>query len=233
MREDRAIELVEQKFNSLEEFGWAILTDFPEVVEGDYSLDALAKKLGLGRYMAELGTVLRGPTFRGLITRLVVAAEWTIYDEMQHVKSVKEDAINKEKGLTTRITAREHLAKLSGTPLSARTEQAIVPIQINFGMVSLAETKNDLEDGKTITVESQSSLAMAREGDLPPPGARRKYNSSRSARPDGGPLAPGAELDFTSDESPYSQREPFDPERETPEQPLDSRGDSKHNSDAA
>lgn len=199
MREDKAIALVEDKWGSLEEFGWDLLTECPEILAGDYDLMTVSQRLGVEP--GPLGRILRGSAFRSLMTRLVVANEYTIQDEIAHVKTIKLDATSAKKNTDTRIKARQHLAVLEGKPLQASGggNQGMV-LQINFGMPPAQPSVAG--DERTIDVEVHRP---ARAGDLPPPGARRR----RSEEPADGRTVNGVpmagELDFDSEESPYAK----------------------------
>lgn len=199
MREDKAVALVEEKWGSLEEFGWDLLTECPEVLAGDYDLMAVSQRLGIEA--GPLGRILRGSAFRSLMTRLVVANEYTIQDEITHVKTIKQDATSAKKNTDTRIKARQHLAVLEGKPLqgSGGGHQGMV-LQINFGMPPAQPSLAD--DERTIDVEVHQP---ARAGDLPPAGARRR----RAKEPEDGRTVNGVavagELDFDSEESPYEK----------------------------
>lgn len=199
MREDKALALVEQQFGSLEEFGWQLITEHPEVLDDDYDLIALSQKLGVDA--GPLGRILRGSAFRSLMTRLVVANEFTIRDEMEHVKTIKADALNPKRNTDTRIKARQHLAVLEGKPLNnSQTGNSGMVLQINFAQP--ASPPQVEGDERTIDVEVHRP---ARAGDLPPAGARRR----RAEEPTDGRsthgVTVGGELDFYSDEGQAAQ----------------------------
>jgi len=196
MRVDRAIEKVEDSFGSVEDFAWTLLTDFPEVVKGDYNLQTISGRLKLPPDV--VAKTLNSPAFRAVMSRLIVAREYSVFDEIKHVKTIKNDAISQSKNISTRIAAREHLARLEGRPLNRQEENVTVPIQINFGSLP-----GDVAGHPEITIEGQR-YEGAKAGQLPPEGARRKYTEKHSDKPLVRGISRGDELDFYSDESPYS-----------------------------
>jgi len=191
-----ALDKIEQKFGSVEDFAWVLLNEYPEVVDGKYNLQNLSQRLKIP--MEAVSRTLNSAHFRGLMTRLVVQSEYAISDEIKHVKTMKRDATNASKNVNTRIAAREHLARLEGRPLNRQDQEITVPIQINFGSLPL-----NLEGVPTIDVEGQG-FRMAKPGELPPEGARRRYIEKGTGQALVNGIARGDELDFYSDESPYA-----------------------------
>lgn len=191
-----ALDKIEMKFGSVEDFAWVLLNDYPEVVDGKYNLQVLSKKLKLP--MEAVNRTLNSQHFRSLMTRLVVQSEYAISDEIKHVRTMKKDATNASKNVNTRIAAREHLARLEGRPLNRQDQEITVPIQINFGSLPL-----NVEGVPTIDVQD-TGFRMAKPGELPPEGARRRYIDKDSGQKLVHGVSRGDELDFYSDESPYA-----------------------------
>ena len=201
MREDKALALVEQKWGSLEEFGWDLLTECPEVLDDDYDLLAVGQKLGIDA--APLGRILRGTAFRSMMTRLAVAREYSFNDEIAHVRTIRADAVNEKKNTDTRIKARQHLAVLEGKPLQTSTgggNQGLV-LQINFGTAGAQPAVAG--DERTIDVEVHKP---ARAGDLPPEGARRRFAEEPTDGRTVHGVAVASDLDLYSDESSYTTK---------------------------
>lgn len=199
MNSQDALQKIEEKFGSIEDFAWLLLNDYPEVVDGDYNLQVLAKKLRVP--MPAVSKVLNTQNFRSVMSRMVVQSEYTILDEIRHVRSVKKDATNANKNVNVRIAAREHLARLEGRPLNKQDQEVFVPIQINFGTLPGA-----VEGTPTVTVGSPT-FQMARPGQLPPEGARRRTAKKAEGAQFVNGVPRGDELDFYSDESPYADPE--------------------------
>jgi hypothetical protein len=191
-----ALDKIEQKFGSVEDFAWVLLNEYPEVVDGKYNLQNLSQRLKIP--MEAVNRTLNSQHFRGLMTRLVVQSEYAIADEIKHVRTMKRDATNARKNVNTRIAAREHLARLEGRPLNRQDQEITVPIQINFGSLTA-----HVEGMPTIDVEGQG-FRMAKPGELPPEGARRRYTDKSTGKALVNGIARGDELDFYSDESPYA-----------------------------
>ena len=210
LKDELAITEIEQKYGSVEDFAWAILEKYPEVLEGDHNIQALAGKTGVST--AAAARTMRSPTFRAAMTRLVVAHEYSMADEIKHARLVSKTAQNPAKGgIQAAIAAREHLARLEGRPLHGTKEDTIIPIQIVFG--DLAQRTQDVETVDVVATRSgdtavQKGYQPARAGDLPPPGARRKYLAPSEAADPAPGLAPGEELDFYSAESRAAEASP-------------------------
>lgn len=211
VKDEKALAEIEERYGSIDEFAWAILEHYPEVLEGDYNVSTLAGRMNIS-VMAAART-LRSPGFRSAMTRMVVAHEYTLSDEIKHARLAKQSAVAPKKGgLSAAIQAREHLARLEGRPLHGQTQETSIPIQIVFGGLPPAGPAN-LEADKTVVITSgdrpvRSGHAPARAGDLPPPGARRQYLApSESATPPAG-FGPGEELDFYSPEGTATEGDP-------------------------
>lgn len=196
MNNQEALDKIEQRFGSVEDFAWTLLNNHPEVVEGKHNLQVLSQKLRVP--MEAINRTMNSHHFRGLMTRLIVQSHYSLSDEIKHVQTMKKDATNAHKNVQTRIAAREHLARMEGRPLNRQDQEVTVPIQINFGSLPL-----NLEGVPTIDVES-SGFRMAKPGELPPEGARRKYLEKDTGKTLVHGVSRGDELDFYSDESPYA-----------------------------
>ncbi len=195
MKDSEALAVVEQKFGTVEDLAWALVNDHPEVFGEDYNLVAVAKKLKLPSNA--LGRILRSEAFRSVMTQIVVKHEFTLLDEVQHVKSVKKDALDSKNSLDVRTKAREYLAMLEGRPFRGG-EQVGTAIQINFGHPS--EVNYEVRPDST-------SFKPKRSGELPPKRARRTSKEGQTTDTTSHGVDLGSDLDLWSDESPYATLE--------------------------
>lgn len=196
MQTKEAITLVERKHGSVEDFAWLLLNEHPEVIDGSYNLQKLAATLKMP--MAAVSKVMNSPHFRTVMSQMVVQTEYTIADELKHVRTIKRDATNAKKNVNTRIAAREHLARLEGRPLNKQEGNVNVPIQVVFATLS-----DDVERIHIESVEGETYVP-AKRSDLPPEGARRRYFTRDTGERLVHGVNPGDELDFYSPESPYA-----------------------------
>lgn len=235
MDERLALDRVEERYGSLEEFAMFCMVDAPEVLSPDISAPVRAKLTGLdGRTLDFLLT--KSPKFRTLMRSAIANSYFGLAEEAAHVKSVVAIATNKGKKVVSNkghivevdnsekavIEAGRYLNEYRGTPLESSQRSATVGVQVVFGGLPAAEAGSvdaaqagqpvsgaDSDGrGRTVTVAGHTIRPHAplRPGQLPPPGARARYGGVASGHdPLGTPRAVGSDLDFSTADSPTAE----------------------------
>lgn len=235
MDERLALDRVEAKYGSLEEFAMFCMVDAPEVLSPDISAPVRAKLTGLdGRTLDFLLT--KSPKFRTLMRSAIANAHFGLAEEAAHVKSVVAIATNQGKKVVSNkghivevdnsekavIEAGRYLNEYRGTPLESSQRSTTLGVQVVFGGLQAAQagSADSLEagepvsgaghhgNGRTVTVAGHTVRPHSplRPGQLPPPGARARYGSMAPGHdPLGTPRAVGSDLDFTTSDSPTAE----------------------------
>jgi hypothetical protein len=235
MDERLAIDRVEERYGTLEEFAMFCMVDAPEVLSPDISGPVRAKMTGLdGRVLDFLLT--KSPKFRALMRSAIANTYFGLAEEAAHVKSVVAIATNKGKKVVSNkghivevdnsekavIEAGRYLNEYRGTPLESSQRSATVGVQVIFGglptpapgsadatQASQLVSGTDADGGsRTVTVAGHtvSPHSPLRPGQLPPPSARSRYGGmAPSHDPLGTPRAIGSDLDFATSDSPTAE----------------------------
>ena len=202
MTEQNAIEHVQNKYGSFEEFVYELVkleegSILDSIEAGEYSLENLSKKLDLPEGI--IGRIIQSGSFRSALSRAIAMSAFTISDEIAHVRLVADKATDKKSNISTLTEAYNHLRSIQERPLQGTQQGIFVPIQINI------EGKGD--DG--FETSQDNSHSPSKSGDLPPEGARVRYEKkSKDERTiNGVPI--GSELDFYSGEGTIGEASPF------------------------
>lgn len=235
MDERLAIDRVEEKYGTLEEFALFCMVDAPEVLSSEVSAPVRAKMTGLdGRVLDFLLT--KSPKFRALMRSAIANTYFGLAEEASHVKSVVAIATNKGKKVVSNkghivevdnsekavIEAGRYLNEYRGTPLESSQRSATVGVQVIFGGLPTPApgsadeaTAHQLVSGadhhgseRTVTVAGHTvrQHSPLRPGQLPPASARARYSGMEAGSdPLGTPRAVGSDLDFATADSPTAE----------------------------
>lgn len=202
MTEQNAIEHVQKEYGSFEEFVYELVqldegAILDSVEKGEYSLENLSKRLDLPEGV--IGRILQSGSFRSALSRAVAMSAFTISDEIAHVRLVADKATDKKSNISTLTEAYNHLRSIQERPLQGTQQGIFVPIQINV------QGKGD--DG--FETDATTLHTPSKAGDLPPEGARVRYEKkSKDDRTING-VPVGSDLDFYSGEGTIGETSPF------------------------
>lgn len=199
--ESQALDFVTDKspYGSLDELAFEMVSEQPGLIKGDIDFPKMAKALELPEWVVR--RVVHSVAFKNVLRIAAVNANWTLWDEVQHVERVKDIAISDKAGIDALAKSREHIAKLQGTPLDDAKRDTIVPIQIVF----------ELPAQPQLAAQSPGALKVHQPktaGDLPPPGIRAELAERGGSHSKVHGVDVGSDLDFYSDEA----REPGEAE---------------------
>lgn len=215
MNESTVLAEVEQQYGSLEDFVLYALTEVPEILEDNWSLDKKARESGLSlRSIAFL--LNRSTKFRQIVRSDIVNQEFNLLSERYHIQEVVKVAVNRpvsrmsptgepsevDQNPADVMKAGEYLNKYRNTPIDGGPKQNLVGLQVVFGgngpEVSITSGEEVIEvESKALPA---SGYRPGRAGDTPPPDVRSRYEAAPDrSQPTGTPAA-GGELDFYSAE---------------------------------
>lgn len=243
MNERTAIERVEQRYGTLEEFAVYCLTEAPELLDAAVSSTKKAKIANLDPATLDF-LVTKSPKFRVLMRSAIANGLFGLAEEALHIKKVVDIATNKGKVVVTNkgdlvtvdnaekavIEAGRYLNEYRGTPLESSQKATQVGVNVVFGALpgSMdAETAGDGSQaalsgreadapGRTITIAGHQVRPHTplRPGALPPEGARARYGGVPGRDGAvGGPRGVGSDLDFATSDSPTAENPVPRPER--------------------
>lgn len=232
MNERGAIQAVEEKYGSLEEFALYLIEHGDSTVLSEStSIVKKAEELDLSAPVVT-AIMKNSPKFRALMRSIIVNHSFDLDAEAKHVQAVTNIAMNAGRRVVTNkgtvvnvdnsergvIEAGKYLNELRETPVSSSRASNGSSIVINFGEV-IPDGSDEVEDeegagvgggasDRTITVEGKTVKPHRplRAGALPPVSARRRYDENSTAKPPFGDTAVGRDLDFVSQEAPGAEK---------------------------
>lgn len=235
MNERTAIERVEKRYGTLEEFAVFCLTEAPEILSMSIGPVQRAKVAQMDLETLDF-LVTKSPKFRVLMRSAMANGAFGLAEEFEHISSVVKIATNRGKTVVTNkgdivtvdntekavIDAGRYLNEYRGTPLEASQKATQVGVNVVFGVIPGYYPGQDAQDGseiplpgangdaesRTITIAGHkvSPHTPLRPGALPPPGARARYGGVQNANGTlGAKSALGTDLDFATTESPTEE----------------------------
>lgn len=216
MNERAAVEAVEKKYGSLEEFAIFCLEDGKSVLKSTVAIEKKSKATGLD---PDVITFLlnQSPKFRGLMRSMLVHKKFTVQKELDHIDKVVDIATNAGRTVATAkgdvvrvdntergmIEAGRYLNELRETPIKGGESNIHAALTVNYIV-----PQPEVDDGKTITVDGAEVKRHSplKAGALPPPAVRKRYDAPKQdASTAFGKDGIGADLDFTSSEAPGAE----------------------------